>query len=83
MEQMRLLKIGVAMAGGMAPEAQPKIHRIANTEMDQVIIEQRKRQEAGTGDLSAIMPEEPIGKKPIFLFDSDREEYERKQSAVA
>jgi len=83
MEQMRLLKIGVAMAGGVAPEAQPKIHRIANTEMDQVIIEQRKRQEAGTGDLSAIMPEEPIGKKPIFLFDSDREEYERKQSAVA
>jgi hypothetical protein len=76
-EQLRHVKAGLAIASGPTEEAAPKIHRIANTAMDQAIIEQKKRTEAGTGDLSAIMPEEPIGKKPIFLFDADREEYER------
>jgi putative transposase len=77
MDQLRDLKAGIALQAGPTAEAMPVIHQLANTKMDVVVREQKAREAQGTMDLSDFLPPEPEKTRPIFLTDTDKEEYER------
>ncbi len=50
----------------------PKITKIANTDMDKAVRKHKNAQKIGTHDLS-IFVDEPVQKDKIYLFESDKE----------
>jgi hypothetical protein len=65
--------------GAPPGDKRPKVLKLADTPMDEAVREAERMEKEGTFDLSAFLPPEKEEKEPIFLWETDREEWKRKK----
>ena len=53
-------------------ESKPRVSRIANTNMDRVIRQNKEMESYGKMDLSIFLEESSTPKKPLYLFETDK-----------